>query len=378
MQYKFQPFKQSNATKEARRTAKNDEKTVRNFYKTGYSQGLGGYGTQIGTAESRLNDLYNNNNLSSTFNYSRQSNYDTALSNLENREAFKYDINEDQLFQQAKEQYMQMGKTAMADTIGQASAMTGGYGNSYAVTAGAQAYNAHIQQLNNSIGDYYSMALNAYNSETNRLQGVVSALQSDRSLEANEWKSAWDVYNNLYSTYSNDLNNLRQLDQSSWKAKGEGLASVAGISANRAQNYHNNDYNIWNSSQQHKQTQAQQDEQRQQNQWQRNYQERQLQEQIRQNNWQRSQSQSKSQSSNSSGSKKKTKLTNKQRNNNVNSLISDITRAVKQANGGSLASKGKSSEQTAQNIANTYINKAISSGILDSKGAKQVRQALGL
>ena len=181
MAYVYTPYKMSNATKNARKTARTDEKTLRNYYENGYSQGAGGYKGQLNTAQQRLNTLYNNNNLSQQFNYSKQADYDRALNNLANREAFKYDINDDQLFQTAKEQYMQMGKAAMADTIGQASAMTGGYGNSYAATAGAQAYNAHIQQLNNSVGDYYSMALKAYENETNRLQGVFSAYQGDRA-----------------------------------------------------------------------------------------------------------------------------------------------------------------------------------------------------
>ena len=276
MAYVYTPYKMSNATKNARKTARTDEKTLRNYYENGYSQGAGGYKGQLNTAQQRLNTLYNNNNLSQQFNYSKQADYDRALNNLANREAFKYDINDDQLFQTAKEQYMQLGKAAMADTIGQASAMTGGYGNSYAATAGAQAYNAHIQQLNNSVGDYYSMALKAYENETNRLQGVFSAYQGDRATEQNEWKGNWDVYNTLYSTYANDLHNLRTLDQNAWEARGNGLNNVAGLSANRANNYSTQDYNVWNSSQQHKATQAQQEEAAKQNAWERDYKERAL------------------------------------------------------------------------------------------------------
>ena len=92
-----------------------------------------------------LQKLQKNNKLSGTFNYGNQAGYNNALNNLTNREAFKYDLSNDQLYQQAKDQYQQMGKTAMADTIGQASAMTGGYGNSYATTAGSQAYQNYLQ-----------------------------------------------------------------------------------------------------------------------------------------------------------------------------------------------------------------------------------------
>ena len=47
-----------------------------------------------------------------------------ALYKINNREKFAYDLNGDALYQQYKDQYMNLGKLAMQDTIGQASAMT--------------------------------------------------------------------------------------------------------------------------------------------------------------------------------------------------------------------------------------------------------------
>ena len=61
---------------------------------------------------------------------------------------FNYDVNGDPLYQQYKHSYMTQGKQAMEDTIGQAAAMTGGYGNSYATAAGGQAYQSYLDQLN--------------------------------------------------------------------------------------------------------------------------------------------------------------------------------------------------------------------------------------
>ena len=61
---------------------------------------------------------------------------DEALQKVLNRDKFQYDINGDALYQQYKDRYIQQGKQAMMDTIGQASALTGGYGNSYAQGVG--------------------------------------------------------------------------------------------------------------------------------------------------------------------------------------------------------------------------------------------------
>ena len=74
------------------------------------------------------------------------------------RQDFSYDLNADMLYQQYKDQYQLMGKQAMQDTMGQAAALTGGFGNSYAATAGNQAYQGNLQQLNNKIPELYALA----------------------------------------------------------------------------------------------------------------------------------------------------------------------------------------------------------------------------
>ena len=86
-----------------------------------------------------------------------------------NREPFSYNVNGDALYQQYKNQYMQQGRNAMQDTMAQASAMTGGYGNSYAQTAGQQAYNTYLSQLNSIIPTLYDKAYQRYQDEGENL-----------------------------------------------------------------------------------------------------------------------------------------------------------------------------------------------------------------
>ena len=96
-----------------------------------------------------------------------------ALTNLVNKimnqEDFEYDVDKDQMFQQALASAMNSGKTAMQDTMGQAAALTGGYGSTYATSAGNQAYNAFIQDAYNNLPEYYNMALAAYQAEGERM-----------------------------------------------------------------------------------------------------------------------------------------------------------------------------------------------------------------
>lgn len=283
MAYNYQPYRESDSVI----NYKNRQDTATNNYNSyanaGYSSGAGGLGSQINSAQSKLNSLYNNNNLSQQFNYSKRNQYNDALNAISNRKAFSYDLADDQLFQQAKQQYQAMGKTAMADTIGQASAMTGGYGNSYATTAGAQAYNNYLQQLNNSIGDYYAMALSAYNGETDRLNGVFNAYSADRSTEANEWSNNWNVYNQLYSQYYNQYSDMLNKDMSAWQQKGSNLYNAANLASSQYNTASSNDISTWSTGESMRAEQASQEETERANRIQEAYQNAQLAETIRAN-----------------------------------------------------------------------------------------------
>ena len=99
-----------------------------------------------------------------------------TLNKILNREKFSYDLNGDMLYQQYKDQYTTQGKLAMMDTMGQAAAMTGGYGNSYAQTAGQQAYQGYLQGLNDKIPELYQLALSKYNTEGDTLRDQASMI----------------------------------------------------------------------------------------------------------------------------------------------------------------------------------------------------------
>ena len=126
---------------------------------------------------------------------------DQLLKDYMNREDFSYDFNGDALYQQYKDKYIKQGKMAMQDTIGQASAMTGGYGNSYAATAGNQAYQASIENLNDVIPELYQMAYDRYNQKGQDM--------------LNQYSLASDAYSRDYGEYMDKLGILDS-DRSYW------------------------------------------------------------------------------------------------------------------------------------------------------------------
>lgn len=123
------------------------------------------------------------------------------MDQINNRQKFDYNVNADKLYQQYRDQYTALGKQAMADTMGQAAGLTGGYGNTYAQTAGQQAYENYLQQLNNKVPELYSQARAAYDAETSDLynrynlaaQGAERDYQQQRDYLADQrYQTEWD------------------------------------------------------------------------------------------------------------------------------------------------------------------------------------------
>ena len=158
-------FKEPEEVKKQREKQAEDEANYRNFeiltpQSYNQSSDLQNIWNDISNWQTPTMDKNNNtwwNKLTNTMN------------DIENREKFSYDVNGDALYQQYKDQYTTQGKLAMMDTMGQAAAMTGGYGNSYAQSVGQQAYQGYLQQLTDKIPELYQLALNKYNSEGEEL-----------------------------------------------------------------------------------------------------------------------------------------------------------------------------------------------------------------
>lgn len=133
------------------------------------------------------------------------------LDNILNRKEFSYDFNADPLYQQYKDQYTTLGQQAMMDTVANAATMTGGYGNSYGVTAGVQANQAYLQQLNNIIPDLYNAALKKYDNETANLYNQFSALGSQEDREYGKYRDTVGDWQNdrgyYYDKYAGSISN---------------------------------------------------------------------------------------------------------------------------------------------------------------------------
>lgn len=184
------------------------------------------------------------------------------------REAFDYDPEEDEAYRRYAKLYAAKGAAAMEDTLGKAASLTGGYGSSYAQSAGQQVYNGYLQELaalvpelrqaalaeyrqeGQALADQYSMLSQREKNDYARYQNERADWQKLLAAAQDEYESADSGDRKLYQTllghFSDKAEQERKLSASGARLTGSGdgtsggesLSSTAADSLQRAvQNY---------------------------------------------------------------------------------------------------------------------------------------------
>ena len=211
-------------------------------YQQGYQQS-----EAVNAAQQNLQNIQAQKPQGYNSKYSAQ--LDNIMQQIQNPQDFKYEFNGDNLFKAYADQYTQRGKQASLDAMGQAAALTGGYGNSYAQAAGNQAYQQYLlglydkgmdlrdrayQQYQDNLAnqkDQYNMLQAADQAEYGRYRDTVGDWQRDEELGYNRYadernfdygtyKDMLDYYtglaeieNRAYNTEADRAEAIRQYDQ---------------------------------------------------------------------------------------------------------------------------------------------------------------------
>ena len=141
---------------------------------------------------------------------------DDALSKLLNREKFSYDVNGDALYQQYRDKYVQQGKQAMQDTMGQAAALTGGYGSTYGQAVGQQQYNAYLQKLGDVVPELYQLAMSRYQMEGDELEKQYAVAKDLYDTEYGQYRDTMLDWQGQRDYLSDRYDNERSYDYSRW------------------------------------------------------------------------------------------------------------------------------------------------------------------
>lgn len=182
--------------------------------------------TQSGAVKNAQTALNNwNSKKPDEYQSKYQSQIDSILDDLINGKKPAYNPYDDPVYQNYRDQYIQGGKTAMQDTMANAAALSGGYGNSYAATAGNQAYQQYLSQLNNVIPELAQLAYERYQDEItgkrnnlNTLQGLEDAAYGRYRDTVSDWNTERDYLTGRYDTeYSRDYGAYRD-SVSDWES----------------------------------------------------------------------------------------------------------------------------------------------------------------
>lgn len=147
-----------------------------------------------------------------------QSQMDSLRSQIDNRKPFQYDVNGDALYQQYKDRYIHNGQRAMQDTMGQAAALTGGYGSSYAQNVGQQAYNEYMTGLNDVIPELYQLALDKYDRDTANLKDQYAMYADLDTQDYGRWQDQQSAYYSQLDRLREDARYQAEQDYSRYAA----------------------------------------------------------------------------------------------------------------------------------------------------------------
>jgi len=156
-----------------------------------------------------------------------QSKYGEALNNIllqiQNPKEFKYEFNGDNLFKAYADLYTQNGRQASMNAMGQAAALTGGYGNSYAQQVGNQAYDEYLRALYDKGLELHDRAYQKYADQRADLYNQYGAISDADKTDYNryrdtvgDWKDDRAFYADRYDTERNfDYGKYRD-DKGDW------------------------------------------------------------------------------------------------------------------------------------------------------------------
>lgn len=130
----------------------------------------------------------------------------SALNKVLNREDWDYDPYEDPAYLSYRDQYEREGNRAYQDAYAAMAGGTGGYGNSAAVTAGAQQLGYYMQQLNDKVPELQQNSWNRYTDEQEMNRQALDAIRNVGN----------DDYNKLYTANSDAYDRVNQAAQDAY------------------------------------------------------------------------------------------------------------------------------------------------------------------
>lgn len=135
------------------------------------------------------------------------------------RGPFRYDAAKDPLYRLTRDRAVQDGRMAMKDAMGQAAALTGGYGSSYGQALGQQQYDASLRSLADVVPSLYEQAYSMYKDQGDALRQQAEALgrQADRD---------YDRYRDQMGDWARERQRQQEQENAAYDRQGDAYAKL--------------------------------------------------------------------------------------------------------------------------------------------------------
>lgn len=113
---------------------------------------------------------------------------------VEGRDTFSYDAQSDPMYQQYREQYRRNARGAAEDVYANATARSGGFGNSYANVAAQQTYNTQMEGVTDIIPELEALAYGRHQAQQEQRLSAYDQLQALQDADHEELLSRMYLY----------------------------------------------------------------------------------------------------------------------------------------------------------------------------------------
>lgn len=180
---------------------------------------------------------------------SKYSNQITDLLNqVYGEKKFSYtgqDMKNDDLYKAYAEQYENNARRAMQDTLGNASALTGGYGSTYGQAAAQQQYDQTMAGLNSRALDFYDRAYQRYQDDRANRYNQLNAFNNQDQIDYGRYRDTVGDWKDDRNYYQNALNAERSADLQAYGLNNTNYWNGANYLADQYNNFRNQDFGAY-------------------------------------------------------------------------------------------------------------------------------------
>jgi len=130
-----------------------------------------------------------------------------AMDELRERE-FSYDVNSDEAYMRYRDSIKNSAELALADAMGVAASLNGGYATSYAQLAGQSAYTNTMKTADEMIPELYEQAYDRFSEETDNIEDRLELLLEMDDTEWDRYIDMLDQYNEKGETLFDQLRDM--------------------------------------------------------------------------------------------------------------------------------------------------------------------------